>query len=539
MPITERRLSDQKFLWPDHRNLQSERDITERRKSEAQMRLQADALEATANAIVITDIKGVIEWVNPAFTVYTGYGAAEVIGKTQSLLKSGKQDEKLYQNLWDTILAGKVWRGELINKRKNGSLYSEDMTITPVRNNAGEITHFIAVKQDIPERKKLEEQFLRAQRTENIGALASGVAHDLNNILAPIMMASSMLEDDIPKETHQELVFSIQEAAQRGSDIIKQVLTFARGVEGETTTLRPELLVSQMTRILRETFPKSIVLAESMPDGLWFVSGDVTQLHQVILNLCVNARDSMMPRGGTLAITVTNIEVDENYASMSIDAKPGRYVVLKVVDSGCGISPAIIDKIFDPFFTTKELGKGTGLGLSTVVRIVRSHGGFMEVESHVGRGSDFRVFIPAAVGSQLEPIQTVCRDAPQGNGETVLIVDDEPEILKVGSMVLTKNGYIGVTANDGIEALTIYAKKSALIKVVLTDVMMPLLDGANLIRALRKINPRVQIIAASGEAEESHQNELRALGINAFLKKPFNNYQLLEAVHNAINQKAA
>ena len=302
--------------------------------------------------------------------------------------------------------------------------------------------------------------------------------------------------------------------------------------------MRPELLVSQMMRILRETFPKSIVLTESTPEELWLVSGDVTQLHQVLLNLCVNARDSMMPGGGTLALSATNIEIDENYASMSQDAKPGRYVVFKVVDSGCGIPAENIDKIFDPFFTTKEVGKGTGLGLSTVMGIVRSHGGFMEVDSQVGKGSAIRFFIPATVGSQLEPDPPLQPVVPQGNGETVLIVDDEPEILKVASMVLTQNGYISVTANDGIDALTTYVQNSALIKLVVTDLMMPTMDGANLTRALKRINPKVQIILTGGQLEETRQSELNALGVQAFLKKPFDNRQLLEAVHNAINRTA-
>jgi len=293
-----------------------------------------------------------------------------------------------------------------------------------------------------------------------------------------------------------------------------------------------------MMRILRETFPKSIVLTESTPEDLWPVSGDVTQLHQVLLNLCVNARDSMIPGGGTLALSASNIEIDENYASMSLNAKPGCYVLLKVVDCGCGIPAGIIDKIFDPFFTTKELTEGTGLGLSTVVGIVRSHGGFLEVESQAGRGSVFRVFIPASVAGQLEPDQPVRLGVPKGNGETVLIVDDEPEILKMVGMVLTQNGYIAVTANDGIDGLTTFVQNSALLKVVVTDLMMPTMDGVNLTRALKRINPEVQIIVTGGQVEETRQSELSALGVHAFLKKPFDNYQLLEAVHNAINRIA-
>lgn len=389
--------------------------------------------------------------------------------------------------------------------------------------------------RDITESKLLTEQFLRAQRVESIGRLASGVAHDLNNILSPIMMASSILGDNIPQETRHTLVLTIQKAAQRGADIVKQVLTFARGVEGKKTTLNPQLLVDQVENILRETFPKSIAITITMHEDLRAVSVDVTQLHQVLLNLCVNARDSMLPGGGTLTITAENIEIDENYAAMAQDAKPGRYVVMKVIDSGRGIPSAIIDKIFDPFFTTKELGKGTGLGLSTVLGIVRSHGGFVEVRSQVGKGSVFRVYIPS-VERHLEPDQAEHPSLPAGNGETILIVDDEPEILQVATVVLTQNNYRVMAAPGGIEALTNYVKNAELIKVVMTDVMMPVVDGVNLARALKRINPEVRIIAASGSGdnEECRQNELSALGVSIFLAKPFNNYQLLEAVHNAL-----
>jgi len=512
-------------------------DITKRRASEQQLRHLSRAVEQSPAAIIITDAEGNMEYVNPKFTALTGYSSEESIGKNPRILKSGETSSETYKALWNTIKSGGEWRGEFHNRKKNGELFWESASISSITDERGKITHFLAVKEDISEHKRLNEQFLRAQRIENIGTLASGVAHDLNNILAPIMMASSMLSEDIPKETHDTLVTTIQEAAERGADIVKQVLTFARGVEGRKTTLRPELLVGQIMRILRETFPKSIAFSTSMPKDLWSVSGDVTQLHQVLLNLCVNARDAMMPDGGTLAVSAENIEIDENYAATAQDAKPGRFVVLKVIDSGCGIPPAIIDKIFDPFFTTKDPGKGTGLGLSTVMGIVRSHGGFVEVNSQKAGGSIFRVFIPAVVGGLTElPGDTELPPEPKGRGEAILMVDDEAEILTVAAVVLNKNGYKILTARDGIEALTVYVNNLADINLVLTDIMMPMMDGVNLTRALKKINPGVRIIAASGHAEESREKELITLGICAYLKKPFNNRQLLEAVHGALSQ---
>jgi PAS domain S-box-containing protein len=514
-------------------------DITERKLKEHKFRQLSRAVEQSPNVIMITDTQGDIQYVNPKFTAITGYSYDEAMGKNPRILKSEETPPETYKELWRTITTGGEWRGEFHNRRKNGELFWESASISPITDEKGAITHFLAVKEDITEHKQLTEQFLRAQRVENLGRLASGVAHDLNNILAPIMMASSMLNDDLPPQTHHQLVTTIHEAAQRGADIVKQVLTFARGVEGQKSNLNPKLLVAQVEKILRETFPKSISLSISLPEDLWTITGDVTQMHQVLLNLCVNARDAMMPKGGTLVINAENIEIDENYAAMANGAKPGRYVVMKVIDSGGGIPPAIIDNIFDPFFTTKELGKGTGLGLSTVVGIVKSHGGFVNVESELGRGSVFRVFIPAVFESEPEVAQAELPAVPGGNGETILLVDDEPEILKIAGMVLTQNGYVVVNACDGIEALTLYVQNQEVIEVVVTDVVMPVMNGLNLARALRRINPRVRIIAASGHAEESHEHELNALGVQTLLRKPFNNHQLLEAVHNAIGVKSA
>ena len=511
------------------------RDITKSKESELQLRQLSQAVEQSPNTIVITDTNGAIQYVNPKFTATTGYSFDEVIGKNPRILKSSETSPETYRDLWSNITAGCEWHGEFYNRKKNGEFFWESASISAIKDDNGVITHYLAVKEDITEKKRLTEQLLRVQRVESIGRLASGVAHDLNNILSPIMMAASILEEDIPAQTaHKELVSTIMESAQRGADIVKQVLTFARGEEGKKITLRPQLLGSQIENILRETFPKSISFSITMPDDLWMITGDLTQMHQVLLNLCLNARDAMMPNGGTLAISARNVEISENHVTRAQNAKPGCYVELKVMDSGCGIPSSVIDKIFDPFFTTKEFGRGTGLGLSTVMGIVRSHAGFMEVESHVGKGSTFSVFIPAAAKDLPASKQEENLTALKGNGETVLIIDDEPAILKVISTILTKNSYQVKTASDGIEALTTYMENPALIKVVLTDVMMPVMDGINLIRSLKRITPDARIIASSGKIEESCQKELDALGICGFLNKPFNNYQLLETVRKAM-----
>jgi len=281
----------------------------------------------------------------------------------------------------------------LTNRRKDGSLYSEEMTITPIKDAEGEIVRFIAVKQDITERKRIEEKLQQTERMESIGRLASGVAHDLNNILTPIILSTDLLRTAEGAATRERLISSIEECAQRGASVVNQVLTFARGVKGERSTLQLNRLVNDMERIMNETFPKNIVIASAIHPDLWPVKGDATQIHQVLLNLCINARDAM-PDGGTLLVSTANEAIDENFAAMVPNVKAGDYAVVSISDSGIGIPDEITNKIFDPFFTTKEVGKGTGLGLSTAIGIIRDHGGFVTVESVEGHGSTFKVFLP-------------------------------------------------------------------------------------------------------------------------------------------------
>ncbi len=358
------------------------------------LRQLSRAVEQSPCSVVITDTEGRIEYVNPKFTAITGYTLEEVVGQKPSLLKSGHTPRETYTKLWDTITAGREWRGEFQCKKKNGDLFWESASICPIHSRSGRITHYLCVKEDITERKQMEENLLRAQRLESIGSLAAGVAHDLNNILAPIMMSASMLNDDLPSSTRRELVTTIEEAAQRGAEIVRQVLTFARGVEGRRATLNPEIVINQVFRIIRETFPKSIDFKQFVPEDIWHINGDLTQLHQVLLNLAVNARDAM-PSGGTLDLSARNYAFSETTAPIFPAAKAGRYVIMEVRDSGSGIPARTIDRVFEPFFTTKGHGQGTGLGLSTALGIIRSHGGFMHVTSEEGEGSLFQVFIPA------------------------------------------------------------------------------------------------------------------------------------------------
>jgi len=509
------------------------RDISWRKASEQRLRQLSRAVEQSPISVVITDTEGNIEYVNPKFTAVTGYTFREAIGRNPHILKSGETPPEAYKTLWDTITSGREWRGEFHNKKKNGELFWEAASICPIIDESGEITHFLAVKEDITERKQMEEKFLRSQRMESIGALAGGMAHDLNNILAPIMMSASLLRESNSEDTREHLLVGIEEAAQRGANIVNQVLTFARGVKGVRTVLSVQSLAAQVGQIVKEAFPKSITFSLSLSDTLWNITGDPTQLHQVLLNLCMNARDAML-KGGTLSFTAENCEVDSTFAFMAPEAKPGRYVKFVVSDSGEGIPKEILHRIFEPFFTTKELGKGTGLGLSTAIGIIRSHGGFVTVTSAPAQGTTFHVFLPATTDAVVQPPTETEATVSCGHGETILIVDDEPEILQVIGTVLEQNGWKTVSATDGVEGLATYLQHSADIKVVLTDMMMPNMDGTGLIRAIRSLNAEIPIVIASGFSSEENLDEYQALGGIDFLKKPFNARSLLVKMASAL-----
>lgn len=756
-------------------------DITDRLRAEAQVRLQTTALNAAANAVVITDTRGDIQWVNPAFTALTGYTFEEAVGKNPRVLKSGMHDPEYYREMWSTILAGGVWRGEIINRNKQGQCFTEEAIITPVRDTDGTITHFIAIKQDvtarkraeqahresedrfreiadhvgdwvwevdargvytyasqaverilgyrpeelvgevrmadlldpedlqtlerlatevlgprqpfkdfrsrylcrdgktvmietsgtpvfdgggqlrgyrgvstdvterdriaeqlrsqaalldlahdaiavedfqtgvrywnkgserltgwtaaeavgksaaalmqidpvavkqaertlldegqwrgelemgtrgggrvsvmvrcslvrddagrpqavlfigtdITEQKRLEAQFLRAQRVEGIGALASGIAHDLNNILAPILMTAPVVRDLVTDPECRMLLETIEESAKRGGDIVQQVLTFARGAPSARVPLPVRHLMRDMARIVQETFPRSIRVRVVAPEDLWMVLGDATQLHQTLMNLCLNARDAM-PEGGVLTLAARNVQVDEAMATQSFHARPGPYVCLSVADTGRGIPSEHLERIFDPFFTTKELGKGTGLGLSTVDGIVRGHEGFVRVESQLDRGTTFETYLPAVQKTTRGPQVQQGDLPPPANGELVLVVDDEASLRDSLRRHLETAGYSVVTASNGAEGLRVFSGHQEEIRAALVDLMMPVMNGATLIRAIRVLAPDLVVIGMTGLPDPEAEAPLAGLRLTALLTKPFPGVDLQRVLHQAL-----
>jgi len=509
-------------------------DITERTQAEEQIAEQAAVLDKARDAIFVRDLDGKI--------LFWNMGAERMYGWTRQELVGRKMDEFLYthpkklEEAYSLTLSRGEWNGELQHFTKDKRELTIESHWTLIRDHEGHPKSILAINTDVTERKKLKAQFMRAQRMESIGTLAGGIAHDLNNILTPIMMSIELLKETSSDPHSMKMLETIEVSAKRGADIVRQVLSFARGMEGERIEVQPTHLLNDLGSIIKNTFPKDIRLQFSIPNDTWTILGDPTQVQQILLNLCVNARDAM-PHGGTLGIGVENCVLDEQYASMNLQAKPGRYVAISVTDSGTGIAPKILEKIFEPFFTTKELSKGTGLGLSTVLAIVKSHEGIINVYSEPGKGTTFRVYLPAmelsseALEKQIQPVSP-----PRGNGETILVVDDEVSILIITSQTLQAFGYRVLTATDGADAMAVYTEHKDEIAVVLTDMMMPLMDGTATIHALMRINPALKIVAASGLASDVNAAKVSTAGVKHFLTKPYTAGTLLKTMRMILEE---
>ncbi len=540
VPAVERELREAEERRKRHsaeRALQEANDV---------LRNYADELEKLYNHAPCgyhsLDKEGIFIRINDTELNMLGYTRDELVGKkkfsdlltTESLHTFQTKFPLIQQQGWVRDL-------EFQMIRKDGTILPVSLSATAVEDAMGKYLHSRAVVVDITARKQSEEelrnmeaQFLRAQRMESLGTLSSGIAHDFNNILTPILAAAQLIPLKIPNLDRQnlELLKLIEGSTKRGADLVKQILAFARGVEGKRVPLQVRHLLAEVIKVVRQTFPKSITISTDIPTtNLWTVSADATQLHQVLMNLCVNARDAM-PDGGTLSLAIANQFIDEAYTRMNLDAQIGSYVTITVADTGTGIPAKLIDRIFDPFFTTKEQGKGTGLGLSTVLGIVKGHGGFIRVYSEVGGGSQFKVYLPAIADTDIpqEEEQTLF----SGNQELILIVDDEPLIRQVAQTVLENHNYRTLLASDGIEAIAIYVQHKREISAVLMDMMMPSMDGLTAIRALQKLNPKINVVATSGLTSNSQLTEDPEINVKAFLAKPYTAKELLDVLQRVM-----
>jgi PAS domain S-box-containing protein len=515
------------------------RDTTDRKRAEEALKQSEEKYRMLIDNIqdgvfIIQD--GKIQFANEASARMAGYIVGEVIGKDFREFVA-PEDLEIVAERNQRRHAGE----DAPHEYEFRVLHKDGKTRVLVNMNVGLITYrgrvaSMGTVKDITEKKKLESQLLRAQRMESVGTLASGIAHDINNVLTPIMLSQELLREKLTDEESQRLLDTIERSTKRGANLMKQVQSFAKGAEGERNVLQVAQIVSEIREIANETFPRSIKIRTDIPKDLWTISGDSTQLHQVLMNLCVNARDAMS-NGGILSIYAENILIDEDYAHINTEAKIGPYIVITVSDTGTGIPTEIIDRIFEPFFTTKEHGKGTGLGLSTSVGIVKSHGGFITVYSEVGKGTAFKVYLPAITTPETLKVQEHQHELPAGDGELILVVDDENQIREITKKTLETHGYRVITANDGKEAISLYSKYREKIKLALMDMMMPVMDGSTSIRELHKINPKLKIIAVSGLTEKDKLAKDYETYIHAFLTKPYTTEKLLSTIYDVINTK--
>jgi len=507
----------------------------ERSRVEQRLKEQAALLDIAQDAIFVKDLEDrIIYWNKGAERTY-GWTALEAIGRKASTLH---KDHAKFCEAMDGVLKHGEWAGEMTQRTKDDRELVVQVRMTLVRDNHDLPKAILAINTDVTDKKRLEEQILRGQRLESIGTLAGGIAHDLNNVLAPILMSVQMLRETVKTKEGQAILDTLQSSSQRGADLIKQVLSFARGVDGKRGPVNVRNLARDLEKVVHDAFPKNIQVHIEAPMNLWTIEGDPTHIHQVLMNLCVNARDAM-PDGGRLTVRIKNMVIDEAYARMNPDGKPGQHVVVAVEDTGMGIPASIRNKIFDPFFTTKEVGKGTGLGLATVLTIVKSHHGFINVYSEPGKGAQFKIYFPASPNQvATEEIANEQNQLPRGNGELVLIVDDEDAIRSITEQTLGCFGYRTLTASNGAEAVALYAKQPGEIAVVLTDMMMPVMDGPAAIVALRAINPSVKVIGSSGLGSNDGPAKLISSAVHDFIAKPYTAERLLKTLDKVIRQPA-
>jgi two-component system, cell cycle sensor histidine kinase and response regulator CckA len=512
-------------------------EIQTRTAREAELKKVITAIEQAGEIIIITDPAGNIEYVNPAFTTVSGYSSKEVIGKTPAILKSGQQNTAFYQNLWETITSGEIWHGRLINKRKDGKLYTEDATISPVFDAAGKIINFVGVKRDITAELVLVEQFQQAQKMESVGRLAGGVAHDYNNMLAVILGYTGMAMGKVaPADPLHEDLRQICEAATRSAEITRQLLAFARKQAIAPVVLNLNTTVDSMLKMLRHLIGENISLAWIPAYEVWPVKIDPSQLDQILANLCVNSRDAI---GGVGKITIetANVIFDDAYCDRNVGFTPGAFVMLGVSDSGCGMDKKTLEQIFEPFFTTKEIGKGTGLGLATVYGIVKQNRGFINVYSEPGNGTTFKIFIPRETTGIVETKDSSVAETLLGGSETILLVEDESILLVMVKRLLESLGYTVLCAAGSGEALRMAEEHLGEIHLLLTDIIMPEMNGRDLALQLAALCPSMKQLFMSGYTADviTHQGILDE-GVE-FIQKPMSLMDLAAKVRKVLDTK--
>ena len=513
-------------------------DITERKRVEAENQRLAMAVEQAAESIAITDLEGTILYVNPALEQSSGYTRAELLGQNPRLLKSGKQDAAFYQQMWGTLLRGEMWQGTVINRRKDGALYEEEATISPIRNATGTVTNYVAIKLDVTRERQLEGQIQQSQKMESIGRLAGGVAHDFNNILQSIIGFSEILLADLaPGQAHFEEATEIQKAADRAAGLTRQLLAFSRRQLIVPTVLNLNDVVSNMHKMLHRLIGEDIQLVTKLAADLWRVKADAGQIEQVVMNLAVNARDAM-PHGGRITVTSENVALQAEDVQYSTDARAGQFVRLTVSDTGTGIPPAILPRIFEPFFSTKGPGQGSGLGLSVVYGIAQQNNGWVHVYSQVGQGSAFKLYLPVHLTAESAAAPTAAQARPpRGHGERILVVEDEPEIRRLAERVLRDAGYEVVLVGNAGEAYATFEREGGRFDMVFSDVVLPDENGIAVVEHLVQRKPGLAVLLCSGYTDERSRWQLIAEKKYPFLHKPYPAVELLRTLHTIFDAR--
>jgi PAS domain S-box-containing protein len=519
------------------RIVQIARDVTDTLRQEEERRRLSTAIEQTSEMVVITDTQGSIRYINPAFSETTGYTRDEAIGQNMNLLKSGRHDDAFYRQLWETILSGRAWKGRLINRAKDGTLFSEMTTISPIVDADRTVSAFVAVKRDISREEALEKQLQQAVKLEAIGTLAGGIAHDFNNILSAILGYAQIAKEQLKEG--DPLIYPLNHilaAGDRAAELISQILTFSRQDLGNKPfrALKAQSIIKEALKLLRSSFPSTIKLTYRIDDEAPAIMADAGQIHQVIMNLCTNARQAIETEHGTIHVTVTAVELHEADGALHHPGLPaGRYLKISVTDGGCGIDETIRQRIFDPFFTTKPKDRGTGLGLAVVHGIVKKHRGEISVTSEPGHGTTFDIFLPAIA----EPSETATeKPAPvRGGSERIMLVDDERQLADLLTTTIERLGYQVTAFTDSLEAVRCFRESSDAYDLVITDMTMPNMTGTEMAREMLALRPSLPIILITGYHERIDRSTALRIGIREFINKPLRRNILAHSIREILD----
>ncbi|HTY57872.1 MAG TPA: PAS domain S-box protein, partial [Bacteroidota bacterium] len=515
-----------------------DRDVTARKHGDEERARLKMAVDQAAESVLITEPDGRIVYVNPAFEKITGYERLEVLGRTPRILGSGNHDRAFFAALWGTIRRGEVWSGHITNRRKDGSLYEQEMVISPVRDSSGVIVNYVAVQRDMTHELEMERRLRQSQKMESLGQLAGGIAHDFNNVLGVIQGGLALLKSRVTDQSHMRYIEISESAVNRGADVAQRLLMFSREGQIQLRPLSLADVADELTRVLEHSIEKTIELVTDIPPDLPIIQGDSGQLYQMLLNLCINARDAiLLPEGktktGRITIAATTLSGEE-VRKIFKDAVAPTYVRVSVADTGCGMSEEVRSRIFEPFFTTKPPGKGTGLGLAVAYGIVKSHMGMIDLVTSPGAGTTFHIYLVAYPEERLAAPEKRNESIVGGN-ETILIVEDEEPLRNLLTELLESYGYTVLKAEDGVAGLECYESHRDAIKAIITDMGLPRMSGEDLFARIREIDPSARIVLASGYLDPDLKSQLFSLGAKAFLQKPYQPADILRVIRGIID----